>query len=57
MKSTYMPSNNANSMTRDALATRKSLEARLEAQRNSAVLNLTDCCIGDEGCHILASFL
>jgi hypothetical protein len=37
----------------DALATRKTLEARLEAQRNSAVLSLADCCIGDEGCHIL----
>ena len=41
----------------DALTIRRSLEARLEAQRNSSVLNLQDCCIGDEGCHILATFL
>ena len=41
----------------DVLAFRKSLEAKLEGQRNSSVLNLQDCCIGDEGCHILAAFL
>jgi Ran GTPase-activating protein (RanGAP) involved in mRNA processing and transport len=41
----------------DALTLRKSLEAKLEAQRNSSVLSLNDCCIGDEGCHVLAAFL
>ena len=41
----------------DPLTKKKSLEAKLEAQRNSSVLNLQDCCIGDEGCHVLANFL
>ncbi|TNV81401.1 hypothetical protein FGO68_gene12164 [Halteria grandinella] len=41
----------------DALTHKKSLEAKLEAQRNSSVLSLNDCCIGDDGCHILATFL
>ena len=50
-KSNSFKSNN------DALTIRKSLEAKLESQRNASVLNLQDCCIGDEGCHILANFL
>ena len=33
------------------------LEAKLEAQRTSSVINLSDCYIGDEGCQILARFL
>jgi Ran GTPase-activating protein (RanGAP) involved in mRNA processing and transport len=41
----------------DALTKKKSLEAKLEAQRNSSVLKLEDCCIGDEGCQTLANFL
>jgi Ran GTPase-activating protein (RanGAP) involved in mRNA processing and transport len=39
------------------LLNRKTLEAKLEAQRNSSVLNLQDCCIGNDGCHVLAAFL
>ena len=49
--------NNSSFLKMDALTARKSLDAKLEAQRNSSVLNLQDCCIGDEGCHILAVFL
>ena len=41
----------------DALNKRRSLEAKLEAQRNSSMLNLKDCCIGDEGCHVLVNFM
>jgi hypothetical protein len=41
----------------DALTVKKSLEAKLEAQRNSSVLSLKDWCIGDDGCYILATFL
>lgn len=46
-----------NAISGDPLTKKKSLEAKLEAQRNSSVLNLQDCCIGDDGCHILANFL
>eukprot|EP00347_Sterkiella_histriomuscorum_P005929 403354723 len=33
------------------------LEIKLEAQRSSSVINLDDCCIGDEGCQVLSNFL
>ena len=49
--------NFGNGASNDPLTRKKSLEAKLEAQRNSPVLNLQDCCIGDEGCQILANFL
>jgi hypothetical protein len=41
----------------DALSRRRTLEAKLEAQRNSSMLNLKDSCIGDEGCHVLVTFM
>ncbi len=35
----------------------QSLEVKLEAQRSSSVINLSDACIGDDGCQVLANFL
>jgi NLR family CARD domain-containing protein 3 len=55
MKSSFQFTNHA--ISGDSLSKRRSLEAKLEAQRNSSMLNLKDCCIGDEGCHVLVTFM
>ncbi|CDW78421.1 UNKNOWN [Stylonychia lemnae] len=38
-------------------STLQTLEIKLEAQRQSSVINLDEFCIGDEGCQLLANFL
>jgi Ran GTPase-activating protein (RanGAP) involved in mRNA processing and transport len=42
---------------KDSSSLLTNLEAKLEAQRSSSVISLSDHCIGDEGCQVLAHFL